>query len=75
MANDRYTKLKFTSLNRLMDFVRTCHLTCYELNAAGITLASYLQGGEINLALRYGASVVDDDHHQALSNAPQTRNF
>ena len=69
MANDSYMTVKFPSLKKLMDFVRACHMTNYELNVAKTTLTSHLQGGEINLAMSYGATVIEENHLQQPAKA------
>jgi len=64
MADNSYMILQFTNLKNLMDFLRVCHVTNYELNAAGMTLASQFQGSEINLALTYGATLINGNNPQ-----------
>jgi len=69
MVNGSYMIVKFTSLQKLMDFVRACHVTSYELNVARMTLASHLQNEEMELALRYGATIIDGNSPQQLTKA------
>ena len=56
--------LKFSSLKKLIDFVRATHIANYELNTTTLTLTSEFLGCDINLALSYGAAIISTNPAQ-----------